>query len=752
MGGLSEDAPNDRAREVMRALASEAGLDPDVGDLLAVTLGVPLEGRNPALEHAQRDPQVMRDQMFSALGDFFEAKAALRPLLLVIEDVQWADTPSVECIDVLLRRAERCSLFVVVTARPHALEDRKDLLQSGLLTEHVVRDLSNKAARRLVAEALVQHGVIGFSESVSDAIAEHAGGNPFFISEIVGSIAVRYLKDGMEGFDPDAFALPMTVEGAVMSRLDHLEGGAKDLVKRASVLGIRFWSEALGELGCKSPAHTIRKLVRTGLVVRPARRDVRLSGFDEYGFRQRVVRDVAYGILTPDQRRVLHLAAGRWLSSVEAALPEETAGHLEKGGDTQAAAEWWARAAEAALARGDTRMSFEWFDRAVSGMTDPQRVTELRLKKVEGYYAANDFRGAESELAQIDVDVLKPALRVMARYWKCRIVMDSAVARDSRGDAVREMMDIAAEFESLEMAYWHGMALAKAALTSHYLDLSPGLPLAEKALEVGGNYPAVEAVSWDAIAMVHMYDDALDKAVHASREAAKAARRGGMLGMEVALLGDIAWIAGQLGRFDESKEALLEVMERSARFGNKRTAAYALHNLGLVHLNQGDLEQALEVEERALAMAHAGQNDRLVAYCRVYRAFILLALGRPDEASRSSTAALAFAKGTELEAAARTALAASLVEKGEVEAAALESSRAEELRQESGRMVEFGVELTLVRCSVLEASGDLKAARKLLGHAQSQVLERAQRLTDKKEERDVFLAIPAHQRLLALAS
>ena len=193
-----------------------------------------------------------------------------------------------------------------------------------------------------------------------------------------------------------------------MSRLDHLEGGAKDLVKRASVLGIRFWSEALGELGCKSPAHTIRKLVRTGMVVRPARRDVRLSGFDEYGFRQRVVRDVAYGILTPDQRRVLHLAAGRWLSSVEAALPKRLQA-IRYGGDTQAAAEWWARAAEAALARGDTRMSFEWFDRAVSGMSDPQRVTELRLKKVEGYYAANGSRGAESELAQIDLDILEPA-------------------------------------------------------------------------------------------------------------------------------------------------------------------------------------------------------------------------------------------------------------------------------------------------------------------------------------------------------
>ena len=74
-----------------------------------------------------------------------------------------------------------------------------------------------------------------------EPIAEHAGGNPFFISEIVRSVALRYLKDGVEGFDPDAFALPMTVEGAVMSRLDHLEAAAKDLV-RASVFGTRFWA------------------------------------------------------------------------------------------------------------------------------------------------------------------------------------------------------------------------------------------------------------------------------------------------------------------------------------------------------------------------------------------------------------------------------------------------------------------------------------------------------------------------------
>ena len=131
LSGLSEDVSDAHARQVLRALAEEAGVGSDVGDLLAVTLGVPLEARSAALEHAMRDPHVMRDQVYSALGDFFEAKAELRPTLLVLDDAQWADSRS--SLSMYFTSCARCGLFVVVTARPH-VEDRDELLGSGVLS------------------------------------------------------------------------------------------------------------------------------------------------------------------------------------------------------------------------------------------------------------------------------------------------------------------------------------------------------------------------------------------------------------------------------------------------------------------------------------------------------------------------------------------------------------------------------------------------------------------------------------------
>ncbi|MEC8025197.1 MAG: protein kinase [Myxococcota bacterium] len=751
VGGLSEDAPDTQTRDVMRALALEAGLDSDVGDFLAVALGVSVEpGSSPALEQARRDPQAMRDQVFGALGDFFEARSELRPVLLVLEDAQWADAPSLEFIDILLRRAHRGALSVIVTSRSHAVVERGDLLSTGTLTEHTLRDLSSRSAARLVTEALDRHGVGVIKDDVVEAIAAHAGGNPFFICEIVRSVAIRFLKDGVDGFDPEAFTLPMTVEGAVQSRLDHLDVGSKDLMKRASVFGSRFWTEALSDLGCRMAPTALRRLVRDGMVLRPARRDVRLSGFDEYGFRQRIVRDVAYGTLTREQRRVLHLAAGRWLSHVESAPPEETAFHLQQGGDTCLSAQWWARAAKAALAGGDTGVAIGWFDRAIAGMTDPSGIAELRLKKIEACYAANDFRSLESELECLNVEHLERPLAALAEFWRHKIGMASAVDAGVRSSAMRGMRTVVAEFKALDMPYWEVLALSKVAIVGHYHDQNPGLPLAKEAVRVAGDDAGALAVAWDAVAMVHVYDGALNKAMVASQSAVEAAKTAGLLGMELALLGDLAWSAGQLGRFEEAEAALGEVIRRSARIGNQLASAYALHNLGLVYLNLGKINEALETEERALNMANAGDNDRLKAYCQVYRAFILLAHERSVDAAESARTAFAFARGTELEAAARTALAHALFEQEQYDIALEEADHAVRLRDESGRMVEFAVELTLVRAKILQALGREDEAARMITGSCAELEMRAAKLTANADEFQQFMAIPAHERLISL--
>ena len=110
------------------------------------------------------------------------------------------------------------------------------------------------------------------------------------------------------------------------------------------------------------------------------------------------------------------------------------------------------------------------------------------------------------------------------------MVIECGVDRERRSQALELMQDVAARFESFGMKYWQSMALSKVAIGSHYMNVSPGLPFAQKALEVSTDFPAARAVAWDAIAMVHMYDDALVEAANASRSAVEAAKERGFSG------------------------------------------------------------------------------------------------------------------------------------------------------------------------------------------------------------------------------
>jgi hypothetical protein len=173
-----------------------------------------------------------------ALGDFFEALAARHPVVLVVEDLQWADAPSLGALEVLLRRLERRPFFVVGTARPEfegLLPDFRRVTLSGI---------SRAAIRRLV-EAVLGGGAreSGVRRSpASDAslkeatalVYERSGGNPFFAEELAMA-----LREGVTD-------LPASVEAATQSRLDALPPAEKELLRRAAVLGRRFWTEALG--------------------------------------------------------------------------------------------------------------------------------------------------------------------------------------------------------------------------------------------------------------------------------------------------------------------------------------------------------------------------------------------------------------------------------------------------------------------------------------------------------------------------
>ncbi len=242
-----------------------------------------------------------RDEAFTAWRRFFEGLADQRPLVLVFEDLHWADDNLLDFVDHLVDWATGVPLLVVSTARPELLT-RRPGWGGGKLNALTISlsPLSDDDTARLLHALL---GTLLPAETQAELLGR-AGGNPLYAEEFA-----RMLRDrGSAG------EIPETVQGLIAARLDLLEPAQKALLQDAAVVGKRFWSGALASLdGADASALDLRlhELERKEFVRRE--RSSGVAGENEYAFRHLLVRDVAYGQIPRPDRARKHLAAAGWI-------------------------------------------------------------------------------------------------------------------------------------------------------------------------------------------------------------------------------------------------------------------------------------------------------------------------------------------------------------------------------------------------------------------------------------------------------
>jgi class 3 adenylate cyclase/tetratricopeptide (TPR) repeat protein len=273
-----------------------------------------------------------RDEAFAAWRRFFEAMAEQHPLVLVFEDIHWADEGLLDFVDHLSEWAGGVPLLVVATARPELLE-RRPTWGGGKLNATTINlsPLREDDTARLVG-ALLDRSVL--PAETQTALLERAGGNPLYAEQFARLYAERGAVDEQE--------LPESVQGIISARLDGLPLAEKDLLQDAAVLGKVFWAGALR----RDPAAlrgALHSLERKEFVRRERRSSVEED--EEYAFRHLLVRDVAYGQIPRADRAEKHRLAAEWIESL--GRPED---HAEMLAHHYLAAIDYARAAGRELA------------------------------------------------------------------------------------------------------------------------------------------------------------------------------------------------------------------------------------------------------------------------------------------------------------------------------------------------------------------------------------------------------------------
>ncbi|HEX9824850.1 MAG TPA: AAA family ATPase, partial [Actinomycetota bacterium] len=327
-------------------------------------------------------PMAARERLHEAFVAFLDERARERPVVVVLEDMHWAEPPLVDLVDRVCAEV-RGALLLLATTRPER-GGEADVVRRGDGRSVRLRLLTARETGRMLDEAL---GVT-VPEVVRAAIVDRTEGNPFFVEEQIGVLIDRGLlrrEAGGWAFGelPADLDLPGSVQALIGSRIDLLPANEKAGLQAASVIGRAFWVRPLRELleGEEPDLDLLleRDFVRfNGLSAMPDDR--------EYSFKHAVIRDVAYAGIPKSRRARLHAAFAEWLEDfgngndalapmlahhyAEAAAPDLAdlawAGREEDLAGLRAhASSWLRRAAELAIGRYEIDEAMSLLRRAI---------------------------------------------------------------------------------------------------------------------------------------------------------------------------------------------------------------------------------------------------------------------------------------------------------------------------------------------------------------------------------------------------
>ena len=560
-----------------------------------------------------------RDEATGALVTFAGAVACRRPLVIVLSDLHWADAAVFDVVRALLERNARRPFVMLATARP-ALAERWSPPEGGHHTAVVHIDpLERDAAAQLL------QGLVGGRTALDDRVAadllDRAGGNPFFLEELVSWLE-----------EPRSAALPDTLRGLVAARIDGLSQSERRVLEDAAVLGPGGRVQWLATMHRKGRGGDEPV---AGAVAGLHAKDLLDVEGERWEFRSEVVREVTYDTMTKDRRAKVHLGIAEWLEhedQLHDAVVERIAHHLGRA------------AALAADVGGSAGMPADLLARAV------------------GWLRRAGERAAHVDTPQRSVSLLSEALALLDAVAADPRAVDARIAGDgdqrvplllARSKAYGELADVPRSRDDAAAA----RAVAAAAGDERAV-VRATVALADAAAR-GGGPDEVDALVDDALARAAVIGDDLGRAMAFRVRGFAALLRNdpeaAVASLEPALelygaSGDRrgrAWVLQNLswahfigGRVDDAEALLHDSAALFSELGDRGGLGWALGLLAFTRFHSGYPEEAEAMAEQVFRGAEDGGNRWAAGMGLVLTASTRLWTGRAESAVERAREAL----------------------------------------------------------------------------------------------------------------
>jgi class 3 adenylate cyclase/tetratricopeptide (TPR) repeat protein len=610
-GIFESDGPEEARAKIARTVATLVE-DPTDADWIQARLA-PLVGAE-----TDADGSVDREETFAAWRRFLEGVAGQRPLVVVFEDLHWADDAMLEFIEHLVDWSTGFPLLVVCTARPELFERRTGWGGGKRNSTTIALAPLTEEETSILFSALLSDAML--PPDTQTALLERAGGNPLYAEEFVRMLMDRGIlerRNGEVAISHDAeFPLPDSVQALIAARLDTLPKERKSLLHDGAVVGKVFWSGAvasMGGLGERTVRQGLHELSRKELV-RPARTSS-VKDQAEYSFWHLLVRDVAYSQIPRAARAAKHRAAAEWIEAMAGDRVADQADLL---------AHHYGQALELARAAGD------------QGEVRELEPVTARFLVIAGDRALNlDVSKAES-LYQQALQLLPPS-----ELSRALVLMKAARTAEFGGrtseaehaylaaiEAFRSMADERGRGEVLtflsSFLFFRGETERAQAVAAEAVEVLERLPegpeLAEAYIQRGGR---------DMLAGRH------EPALDSIERGLELARRMGIpraLVRGLDLRGSCRCDLGDLGGIDDLREAL----RLSLELGLTREAATTYVNLGdIVWFTEGP-EAGLNNDRTGIQLAEARGQVQVAMWLRGESVWMLFDAGHWDELLESA--------------------------------------------------------------------------------------------------------------------
>ena len=582
-----------------------AVLSPEMGEFAATSTAVALPSDEP--------DESQQGRLFQSIFHLFALKAKQQKLLLVVEDIHWADPATLQCLHYLTRRITQVPIVLIISMREENISTNGDLntmIQSLRRETHFTSFSLSRLTEDNTSVLLAQaNDTEPYANQLSHWLFQETDGNPFFITSLLQSIRENGLLDNVAKTDWTVLArtdptltLPDAIRDLVRDRLQKLSQGERDTLDWMAVYDRPIDFSTLQAIS-KHPQMTLLNLVE-----QLYERRLLIETTGQYDFDHNKIREVVYDDLSSARRRLYHQQIANTLEGLSSSPKKASilAHHFERGGENEKALAFWLDAGKYALDTYAYQQTTQHYERALALADQPATQMEAYLGLAQAFILQDDHKAATT--------VIKQGLLLAERYGD---------------DAHRSrLLFVQAQNANRQHRTDGGQPEVEAALVA--------------AEQVGDEYYIAQSLLL--LTEVHESNGNMNSALETATQAQIVSSKLNDNQLEARALVEIGFLHAQRAEFIKAANAAEMGLKLLAKTDDRNAIAYAWNILGRALGGSGNYSRALGAFQRSNEEAQIISDRYLLAQVFNMQGWLHRELGDYESALKFDTEGIDFSK------------------------------------------------------------------------------------------------------------